>query len=140
MLLNKYWQFRCVLIYVLISIYEWLVKLLITFSLRSCLAAFSNISQICTSWPVLHETVGLHWIKKFKEQLHALRKNSLAVTSRTMEISVCTCASLSDCSWMGCLYFFTTFYQWDCLHCHKAQRCNKLCHRFYSSLHLSLLD
>lgn len=62
--------------------------------------------------------VGNFGIKKAEQHPLTTCENMLAAASRSVETSVCNCASLSHCSWMACLYLLSYFHQWDSLHRH----------------------
>ncbi|KAL6499475.1 hypothetical protein OROGR_027385 [Orobanche gracilis] len=78
----------------------------------------------------LPRTVGEARIEKIKQYMLTAGKGYVGFTPRTMEIAVCLCTSLSDCSWMDRFHFLFSFHQWYSLHCDEAHGSNKLCYRF----------
>ncbi|PIA61349.1 hypothetical protein AQUCO_00300711v1 [Aquilegia coerulea] len=75
------------------------------------------------------ETVGESRIKETGQHILKAGERYLASNSCTMESSVCFCASMSYCSWMDCFHLLFNIHQWNSLHCYKAHRYDKLCHR-----------
>jgi len=77
---------------------------------------FEHILSISEVQSVI-STVGEPRNKKIQKYVSPPTSNFLAIAAFTMEISVCFCSSLPNCSWMDLLHLLPAFHQRDSLHC-----------------------